>query len=147
MANSRNSTHLNKPRVRHAEQTFERALEAILARVVLSGDQGIAVARAVVALDLLRKYIGYSKSFRPALTQEALQRLNDFYLAMRSASEAEGSPDATGSRTDSTDAERRPLMFDECQDCDGFICPQCGGCDCPNCPCDCDEAYEREGGA
>ena len=44
MANSRKSTHLSNPRVRHAEQAFERALEAILARVVLSGDEGIAVA-------------------------------------------------------------------------------------------------------
>ncbi len=44
MANSRNSTALNKPGVRSTEQTFERALEAILARVVLSGDDSIAVA-------------------------------------------------------------------------------------------------------
>ena len=44
MANSRNSTRLNKSRVRTTEQAFERALEAILARVVLSGDDGIAVA-------------------------------------------------------------------------------------------------------
>ncbi len=44
MANLRNSTRLNNPRARHAEQAFERALEAILARVVLSGDDGIAVA-------------------------------------------------------------------------------------------------------
>ncbi len=44
MANSRNSTPLNKPRVRHAEQVFERALEAILARVVLSAGDGIALA-------------------------------------------------------------------------------------------------------
>ena len=44
MANSRNLIRLNKPRVRTTEQAFERALEAILARVVLSGDDGIAVA-------------------------------------------------------------------------------------------------------
>ncbi len=44
MANSRNSTPLNKPGPRQTEQAFERALEVILARVVLSGDEGIAVA-------------------------------------------------------------------------------------------------------
>ncbi|MFM8466940.1 MAG: tRNA lysidine(34) synthetase TilS [Oxalobacteraceae bacterium] len=44
MANSRKSTRLNKPRFRTAEEAFERALEAILARVVLSGDGAIAVA-------------------------------------------------------------------------------------------------------
>jgi replicative DNA helicase Mcm len=51
-----------------------------------------------IPLDLLRKYISYSKSVKPGLTQEALQRLKDFYLAMRSASEAEGSPVAITAR-------------------------------------------------
>ena len=44
MANSRNSTPLNNSGIRRTEQAFERALEAILARVVLSGDDSIAVA-------------------------------------------------------------------------------------------------------
>ena len=60
--------------------------------------KGISPVESPIALDLLRKYIGYSKSVKPALTQEALQRLNDFYLAMRSASEAEGSPVAITAR-------------------------------------------------
>jgi replicative DNA helicase Mcm len=35
---------------------------------------------------------------KPVLTQDALKRLNDFYLAMRAASEAEGSPVAITAR-------------------------------------------------
>jgi replicative DNA helicase Mcm len=46
----------------------------------------------------LRKYISYAKGIKPKLTQEALKRLNDFYLAMRSASESEGSPIAITAR-------------------------------------------------
>jgi replicative DNA helicase Mcm len=48
--------------------------------------------------ELLRKYISYAKGIKPALTKEALQRLKDFYLAMRSASESEGSPVAITAR-------------------------------------------------
>jgi replicative DNA helicase Mcm len=51
-----------------------------------------------IPVDLLRKYITYAKGFRPQLTQEAISRLNDFYLAMRSASESEGSPVAITAR-------------------------------------------------
>jgi replicative DNA helicase Mcm len=51
-----------------------------------------------IPLELLRKYISYAKGIRPILTQEALQRLKDFYLAMRSASESEGSPVAITAR-------------------------------------------------
>ena len=51
-----------------------------------------------ISVDLLRKYISYAKSVRPVLTQDALKRLNDFYLAMRAASEAEGSPVAITAR-------------------------------------------------
>jgi replicative DNA helicase Mcm len=51
-----------------------------------------------IPLELLRKYVSYAKGIRPVLTNEALKRLNDFYLAMRSASEAEGSPVAITAR-------------------------------------------------
>jgi replicative DNA helicase Mcm len=51
-----------------------------------------------IPLELLRKYISYAKGIRPVLSTEALKRLNDFYLAMRSASEAEGSPVAITAR-------------------------------------------------
>jgi len=48
--------------------------------------------------DLLRKYVSYAKGMNPVLTQEALDRLKDFYLAMRAASEAEGTPIAITAR-------------------------------------------------
>ena len=51
-----------------------------------------------ISAELLRKYISYAKSFKPVLSLDALKRLNDFYLAMRSASEAEGSPVAITAR-------------------------------------------------
>ena len=51
-----------------------------------------------IPVDLLRKYISYAKSIKPVLTQEALKRLNDFYLAMRASSEGEGSPVAITAR-------------------------------------------------
>jgi replicative DNA helicase Mcm len=51
-----------------------------------------------ISVELLRKYISYAKGIKPVLTQQALRRLNDFYLAMRAASEAEGSPVAITAR-------------------------------------------------
>ncbi len=60
--------------------------------------KGSSPVEPPVSADLLRKYISYAKSFKPILTQDALKRLNDFYLAMRSASEAEGSPVAITAR-------------------------------------------------
>jgi replicative DNA helicase Mcm len=60
--------------------------------------KGLSPVEPPIPLELLRKYISYAKGIKPALTQEALKRLNDFYLAMRSASEAEGSPVAITAR-------------------------------------------------
>jgi replicative DNA helicase Mcm len=60
--------------------------------------RGLSPVESPIPLELLRKYISYSKGVRPVLTDEALRRLNDFYLAMRSASEAEGSPVAITAR-------------------------------------------------
>jgi len=51
-----------------------------------------------IPMDLLRKYISYAKTIKPVLTEEALRRIKDFYLAMRSASELEGSPIAITAR-------------------------------------------------
>jgi len=55
-------------------------------------------AEPPISSDLLRKYIAYAKGVTPALTSEAEERLRDFYLEMRSASEAEGSPIAITAR-------------------------------------------------
>ncbi len=51
-----------------------------------------------IPLELLRKYISYAKGIKPVLTIEALQRLKDFYLTMRSVSETESSPVAITAR-------------------------------------------------
>jgi replicative DNA helicase Mcm len=60
--------------------------------------KGIADTEAPIAPGLLRKYVSYAKGIRPVLTQDAVKRLKDFYLAMRSASETEGSPVAITAR-------------------------------------------------
>jgi replicative DNA helicase Mcm len=60
--------------------------------------KGLSPVESPIPLELLRKYISYSKGIRPVLTKEAIQRINDFYLAMRAASEAEGSPVAITAR-------------------------------------------------
>ncbi len=59
---------------------------------------GVAPVEPPIASDLLRKYISYAKNMKPVLTKEALERLKDFYLVMRSASEVEGSPVAITAR-------------------------------------------------
>ena len=60
--------------------------------------KGVSPTEPPIPLDLLRKYISYAKGIKPVLTKEALQRLKDFYLSMRSASETEGSPVAITAR-------------------------------------------------
>jgi replicative DNA helicase Mcm len=59
---------------------------------------GVAPVEPPILPDLFRKYISYAKNLKPVLTKEALERLKDFYLAMRSASEAEGTPIAITAR-------------------------------------------------
>jgi replicative DNA helicase Mcm len=59
---------------------------------------GVAPVEPPIEPDLFRKFISYAKNMKPALTKEALERLKDFYLAMRSASEVEGSPIAITAR-------------------------------------------------
>jgi replicative DNA helicase Mcm len=60
--------------------------------------KGSSPIEAPIPLELLRKYISYAKGVKPVLTQEALKRLDDFYLAMRAASDTEGSPVAITAR-------------------------------------------------
>jgi replicative DNA helicase Mcm len=60
--------------------------------------RGVSPVEAPVDADLLRKYISHSKSIQPELSNDALTKLRDFYLAMRSASESEGSPVAITAR-------------------------------------------------
>jgi replicative DNA helicase Mcm len=60
--------------------------------------RGISPVESQIDTELLRKYVSYAKSVQPALSQEALKRLKEFYLAMRNASESEGSPVAITAR-------------------------------------------------
>jgi len=60
--------------------------------------KGLSPIEPPIPIELLRKYVSYAKAIKPVLTSEALQRLKDFYLAMRSVSETEGSPVAITAR-------------------------------------------------
>jgi len=60
--------------------------------------RGRTPVEAPVDAELLRKYIGYAKTIQPELSNDALNKLRDFYLAMRAASESEGSPVAITAR-------------------------------------------------
>ena len=58
---------------------------------------GAAHIESQVDPDLLRKYISYAKNVKPVLSKEAVQRLRDFYLEMRSSG-TEGAPIAITAR-------------------------------------------------
>ncbi len=60
--------------------------------------RGISPVEAQIDSELLRKYVSYAKGVYPALSMDALKRLKEFYLAMRNASETEGSPVAITAR-------------------------------------------------
>jgi len=60
--------------------------------------KGAAPSEPPVLPDILRKYISFSRGIRPVLTSEALERLKEFYLTMRTASETEGTPIAITAR-------------------------------------------------
>jgi len=60
--------------------------------------RGSSPVEPPIPTELLRKYISYAKGIKPVLTKEAIQRLKDFYMAMRSTSETEGSPVAITAR-------------------------------------------------
>ncbi|MCX8149923.1 MAG: minichromosome maintenance protein MCM [Candidatus Bathyarchaeota archaeon] len=60
--------------------------------------RGRTPVEAPVDAELLRKYISYAKTIQPELSDDALNKLRDFYLAMRAASESEGSPVAITAR-------------------------------------------------
>jgi len=60
--------------------------------------RGVSPVEAQVDAELLRKYVSYAKGIKPELGNDSLKRLSDFYLAMRNASESEGSPVAITAR-------------------------------------------------
>ncbi|MDQ1280905.1 MAG: replicative helicase Mcm [Thermoproteota archaeon] len=58
---------------------------------------GESPVESPIAPALLRKYISYSKQFKPVLTDDAVKRLRDFYLQMRTT-ESRDSPIAITAR-------------------------------------------------
>ncbi|UCH31600.1 MAG: minichromosome maintenance protein MCM [Candidatus Bathyarchaeota archaeon] len=61
--------------------------------------RGAAPLETPISSDLLRKHISYSRNIKPTLSNEALQRLKEFYLEMRAVTEKiEGSPIAITAR-------------------------------------------------
>jgi replicative DNA helicase Mcm len=60
--------------------------------------KGASPVEAPIGSELMRKYVSYAKTIKPVLSHDALKRLGDFYLAMRAASESEGSPVAITAR-------------------------------------------------
>lgn len=73
--------------------------EKMSAHILELHKMGTAPVETPIPPDLLRKYISYAKNIRPALTDEALQRLKAFYLEMRAVTEkVEGSPIAITAR-------------------------------------------------
>src|SRR5512136_2974804 len=60
--------------------------------------RGASPVEVQVDIELMRKYVSYAKGIKPVLGTEALKCLSDFYLAMRGASETEGSPVAITAR-------------------------------------------------
>jgi replicative DNA helicase Mcm len=60
--------------------------------------KGLSPVEAPIESELMRKYVSYAKAIKPVLGGDALKRLSDFYLAMRGASETEGSPVAITAR-------------------------------------------------
>ncbi len=77
----------------------EKELDAKMTEHILGLHKtGAVPVEPPIQPDLLRKYISYTKNLKPVLTSEALNRLKDFYLAMRSASETEGTPIAITAR-------------------------------------------------
>jgi len=60
--------------------------------------RGMTPVESPIPPNLLRKYISYAKNIKPKLSETALQRLRDFYLEMRAASEGRDSPIAITAR-------------------------------------------------
>ena len=72
--------------------------EKMLAHILEIHRRGSSPVEVQIEADLMRKYVSYAKAIKPVLSNAAVKRLGDFYLAMRSASEAEGSPVAITAR-------------------------------------------------
>jgi replicative DNA helicase Mcm len=72
--------------------------EKMLAHILEIHRRGSSPVEPPIEAELMRKYVSYAKAIKPVLSNAAVKHLGDFYLAMRSASEAEGSPVAITAR-------------------------------------------------
>jgi replicative DNA helicase Mcm len=72
--------------------------EKMLEHILEIHRRGASPVEVQIDADLMRKYVSYAKAIKPVLSNAAVKHLGDFYLAMRSASEAEGSPVAITAR-------------------------------------------------
>jgi replicative DNA helicase Mcm len=76
----------------------EKETDAKMSEHILELHRGGATnVEAQIAPDLLRKYISYAKNVKPQLTRDAMERLKNFYLEMRSSG-TEGAPIAITAR-------------------------------------------------
>ncbi|HLE75722.1 MAG TPA: minichromosome maintenance protein MCM [Candidatus Bathyarchaeia archaeon] len=76
----------------------KEADEKMTAHILEIHRKGASPVEAPIGSELMRKYVSYAKTIKPVLSRDALKRLGDFYLAMRAASESEGSPVAITAR-------------------------------------------------
>ncbi len=77
----------------------EREMDVKMADHILALHKtGVSPVEPPIPPILLRKYIGYSKQMRPILTDEAVKRIHEFYVQMRSVSESGESPVAITAR-------------------------------------------------
>ncbi len=73
--------------------------EKMSTHILETHKKGTVFLQTPVPSEILRKYISYAKNIRPALTDGALKRLQEFYLEMRSVTEkVENSPIAITAR-------------------------------------------------
>jgi replicative DNA helicase Mcm len=73
--------------------------EKMSAHILELHKKGTVSLETPIASDMLRKYISYAKNIKPVLTDQAMQRLKEFYLEMRAVTEKiEGSPIAITAR-------------------------------------------------
>jgi replicative DNA helicase Mcm len=72
--------------------------EKMLAHILEIHRRGSSPVEPPIEAELMRKYVSYAKAIKPVLSNAAVKHIGDFYLAMRSASETEGSPVAITAR-------------------------------------------------
>jgi len=60
--------------------------DADMAEHILGLHRTLTISEPPITTELLKKYIGYAKNVKPAITDEVIERFKDFYVKMRTAS-------------------------------------------------------------